>query len=207
MTFPTTPILDTAVRANEGPPPSANWTTPAAAAGFNITSNKFAGSGVGNAAVWNPRTFGPDCEMVLQVGTLPGVGSSFSVAARCKDTGSLATIDGYTAAYTQQAGTDIVQIQRLDNGAATTLGANLSQDFTAGDSLGIRVIGSTIQAWYKSGALPWVLLGERTDTTYPLAGSLVMIGLGTTGRYSNFGGGIYAPFIPKRLLQKTYLRR
>lgn len=207
MTFPTTPILDTAVRANEGPPPSANWTTPAAASGFNITSNKFAGTGAGNVSVWNPRTFGPDCECYLTVDTLEGVSSSFSVVARAKDTGSLATIDGYAVAHNQLAGTDTIQIQVLTNGAAVTLGANFNQEVAAGDSLGIRVFGSTIEAWYKSGALAWTLLGSRTDSTYAAAGSLVMIGLGTTGRYSNFGGGIYAPFIPKRLLQKTYLRR
>src|SRR5262249_45088882 len=62
----------------------------------------------------------------------------------------------------------------------------INQELALGDTLLLRVQGSTLEAWRLSGA-SWSKLGSLTDTTYPAAG-FVGVGLrGTTARLDDFG--------------------
>jgi hypothetical protein len=77
---------------------------------------------------------------------------------------------------------------RVDGGSSTTLGATAAQTVSVGDKLGIRAIGSTIEAWYyDSSAGTWSFLFSRTDSTYSSAGYIAMESRGSA--LDDFGGG------------------
>lgn len=197
----TTPILDTFNRANEGPPPSASWTN--INAGLKVVSNLCAANASNSVDYYNVTTYGPNAEVFCEVTTKPTNGQSIGIYLRLKDVGSVVTVDGYVLFVFVAAGTDSMLIQRVDNGVATTLGATISQETTAGDKILLRIIGTTLFLERNES-----LNTTRTDSTYTAAGYIGAAITDTTGRIDNFGGGIYAPFPPlKRLQQKTYLRR
>jgi hypothetical protein len=142
------------------------------------------------SAWWNASQFGPDLEASVSIPVLPGVGNAVRVYARLQSPGS-AAVDGYEVRFQQQSGTDQVFIDRIDNGAITSL-ASLSQEFVAGDRLKIRVVGSTIEAWrYSAGS--WVKLGQASDSTYASAGFVGVALRGTSGRLDDYSAGAAGP--------------
>jgi hypothetical protein len=62
----------------------------------------------------------------------------------------------------------------------------MSQELAVGDVLLLRVTGSTLEAWLRSGIV-WSRLGSVVDSTYSGAG-YVGVGIrGKTGRLDDFG--------------------
>lgn len=189
MPFPTTPILDSFTRADEGPPPSASWSN--TFNGLKVVSNECAGNAVGqNISFWNASTPGGGCEAYATIRAKPANTNGMGICARLKDTGAIGTLDGYLITALTAVVADTIRIDRLDNGVATTLGSTISQEFSVGDKIGIRCVGSNIQAWYFNGT-SWSLLGTRVDTTYPDAGRIGLIIQNILGRWDDFGGGNY----------------
>jgi hypothetical protein len=85
----------------------------------------------------------------------------------------------------QLAGTDQVLLDRLDGGTAVNRLA-VARELAVGDTILLRVKGSTLEAWLKRGTT-WSLLGSIADSTYA-AGGRVGIGIrGKTGRLDDFG--------------------
>lgn len=185
-----TSVLDDFNRANEGPPPSANWSN--INAGLKVISNVCGANAANSISYWNAAQYGPDCEVYGTITTRTGNGQSFGFNLRCKDM-TLAGLDGYQLLCLQQAGTDIFRIQRLDNSVATVLGADVSQEFAANDKVLLRAVGSTLTFERNDAEVT-----TRTDTTYPLAGYLAAALTNTTGRFDNFGGGSLFPMVASR---------
>ncbi len=185
--FPTTPILDTFVRANEGPPPSANWTNQVenVAGGMIVVSNQLAGNSDAGSAWWSAASFGPNSECYL---TFPVTGSSVRLYLRLQTPGS-AAVDGYM--LFQNAGT-VVQLYRLDNNSLTLLTQVTVPSFVDGDAYGMRMRGTTLSAWRRaSGSAQFRWLTAVDDAGYAGAGNVgVQFNNGTT-RGSNFGGGTF----------------
>lgn len=183
MAFPTTGILDTFDRANEGPPPSASWTGGFGAGQTNlmkVISNQ-AGETDGPAnAYWNPSTFGPDSEVYS---TLPIVFfATVYLFARIINLGA-GTLDGYTAYWEPNT----AYFVRWDNDVLTILGANESVTLAINDKFGFEIVGSTLSIYKNTGS--WALVNTRSDPTYSSAGN---IGMGTDTpqtRFDDFGGG------------------
>jgi hypothetical protein len=187
MSFPTTSILDDFNRTAEGPPPSANWTLV-----FGVGSKTdgtclvrgSTGSGNDNGSYWNVETFGPDTEVFATVTTKTGFCDLLVRLANVPG----ATTDGYSVAI--NSSTNLVRHFRIDNAVFTLLGANESQTITNGDSWGYKMIGSTMQAYYKVGAGPWLAIGSgRSDSTYSAAGYIGLTMESSSAQYDNFGGG------------------
>jgi microcystin-dependent protein len=133
---------------------------------------------------------GPDVAAYVTLAVKP-TGSNFwaGVAARIQDAEALATYDGYFVAVFHSSGTDTLSFFRVTNNSGTILGSSISQEFSAGDRLGIRIVGNTIEAWRYNGG-NWTLLGSREDSTYQDAGKIgVLLGPQTTIRVDDFGGG------------------
>ena len=128
--------------------------------------------------------------------TLPGTANSVRLYVRIQQPGSTAA-DGYELRTIQQAGTDQVLLERVDNGTLVTR-LTINQELAAGDTLLLRAKGTTIEAWRNDGS-SWSRLGLVTDSTYG-AGGYTGIGLrGTTGRLEDFGArtmGTPAPTAP-----------
>ena len=188
MGFPSlTTLIDNFNRT--GPGIGSNWTIPTGASAIQITSNQCSAAATTALGLWNPATFGADTDAYMTVSTLPVSGQGASVMARCKDISSGGTIDGYFVTY--QHGTGIL-VRRLDNGSATTLASD-STTLVAGQKLGIRCIGSSIQAWYTVSGT-WTAGPSATDSTYSAAGNIGIFLSGTTSRVDDFSGGTYVPF-------------
>jgi len=186
MPFGGTAVLDNFNRANEGPPPSADWTN--LLNGLKVVSNQCKGNA---AAAHNVSLFetvhGADCEAYIEIVTKGGTNDLVDVYARGTTLVGAST-DGYMVRLNPQGGTDIVGIYRVTHGVETLLGATVGQEFSNGDSLGIECIGSTIKAWRKSGGT-WTELVSRTDSTYGAGGYAGLGVFGTTAVVDGFGGG------------------
>lgn len=195
--FPTTQLLDDFNRANESPL-AGNWSTPITAVGFGaqarLTSNAIITHNTPPAnvgAYWDIATFGPDCEAWMRCAADLNSGESWYVYARIKDEATT-NYDAYQVSL-NFAGT--LAITRRDNGAGTLLSSS-TVTATVGDYIGIRCIGSLIEAWHKPVSTgEWVRVTTAEDNTYPAAG---YIGFGmltndTTTILDDFGGGTYVP--------------
>lgn len=200
MPFPTTPILDDFNRADGVPSfTGGGWTNQIEGANsgtLTINTNQLAvstnGVGESSSAWYSASTYGPDCQVYCTVPVQPGNGNPMELYARVQSPGSAAQ-DGYGVYLWQDAGTDFFDVARTDNGVRTVLGATIPQEYAAGDSFGMSVIGSTIEVWYRSGAGAWTSKGTRTDSTYSTSG---YFGVGMwfgTGRVDDFGGGTIVP--------------
>lgn len=186
--FPNTSVLDTATRANEGPPPSANWTLCpwTSFVGLKISSNTivqntFAGND--GCAYWNPGQFGPDSEVYTTVNNFTGTDAYLVLGARISTSGN-----GYKMDWQAP---NTWRIFSMTAGVRTQLGSNFTQTITAGDSIGFRVMGTTQSIWYKPSGGAWTMVGSTTDTTYTSSGYLMleMWQSSTVAGYTNLGGG------------------
>jgi hypothetical protein len=196
MAFPTTSVLDnfTGTNGTDLPVYSANWqATPTGGSALEIQDNAATGTSAGgnNSNSW-VTDYGPDCEVYVTINTKPADGNVILLFARGLQTTSLLTVDGYVLRFVQNAGTDTFVIQRITNGAATSLSSTFNQEVTNGDSIGLEIVGNTLTAYYKSGGGAWTSLGSTTDSTYTGAGKLGILTSSTGVRLDDFGGGTYA---------------
>lgn len=211
MAFPTTSILDTFDRANEGPPPSANWSSAIGAlgGGFKVVSNACAVDGLGVAGAasdyWNVSTFPANCEAYFTITTLPTDTNSVQLFARGQQLGDL-TADAYSVAIERDDTLgDTVAIVRLDNATGTVLGTPVSVTFQVGDSIGIELVGSSIRSKYKPVGGSWSQLDSQTDGTYTGTGYIGIIADNTAVVINDFGGGaiVYNASLSKQTVRIT----
>ena len=183
------PIVDNFDRPNENPLlDGLRWTNGvigSGESGLYIPNNWFACSRSTTCTAWrNSAQYGPDSESWARIATLPGTANSVRLYVRIQQPGSAAA-DGYELRTIQQAGTDQVLLERVDNGTLVTR-LTINQELAAGDTLLLRAKGTTIEAWRNDGT-SWARLGVVNDSTYS-AGGYTGIGLrGTTGRLEDFG--------------------
>jgi hypothetical protein len=183
MPFPSTPLLDDFNRANGAL--GASWASPAF--GDNqtlaITGNQVScGSGAGGGCYLTQ--FVADQECWVTIPTLPTAGNWVILDVRCN------TYGGFTSNYQMQwiASTGAALI-RLQNPNATTL-TSWTQVLSAGDSIGLQVIGTTLTAWYKAAAAGvFSQLASTSNSVLNYAGYIGMEIEDTTARLDNFGGG------------------
>ncbi len=188
MTFPTTASLDNFNRA-DATTLGSSWTD--IVNGWSISASQAApeNNGNDNDSLWSASTFGSDCEVYTEIPTLPTENNRVVNLWIRATTLVEATRDGYVGYYQfVSAGTDINRMYRADNNSFTQLGADVNQDFSAGDSLGVEAIVSDI-ALYRKNAGTWAKLMTRNDATYTSAGYIGIRGNNTGTRLDNFSGG------------------
>jgi hypothetical protein len=182
--FPTTSILDTFTGSDETPI-ATNWTAPLTPTDNSARriSNQFtpAVAGGWSGAYYDLATYGPDSECYV---TLATVGTA-TVWVRTQAPGT-SGVDGYNVLYS--SATFRLSIIRVDNAVATNLENPIISALSAGDAIGIRAIGSTIQSWVRRSGV-WELVSSVTDTTYAGAGALASETEGTVARLDDFSGG------------------
>lgn len=196
--FPSAPILDDFNRANEGPPPSANWTNGIAEGfgfsfGHRVLDNELQNATEGVAQnYWNVETFGPDCEAYITAVNTADAPSTWLVG-RLVDPG-LSTCTGYAVqVVSSNAGDDrLYFIYRIDDGLLTSI-ASTSETGVGpadGDKYGIRIIGDIIYLWGDTGD-SWEIKLSVSDSTYSSAGFIGIVTEAATlsPRWDDFGGG------------------
>jgi hypothetical protein len=182
--FPTTPILDDFNRANEGPPPSANWGT-IVGTGHKVLSNQMVpDSNANHTSWWTAQTFGPDIEVYLTVVTKSGNG--FNVDIGWID----ASVNGYEVIIKSEAGVDTLTTYRLDAGVGTQLGI-VGREITNGDRYGFRSLSGVHTVLVSpNGSAMWYELASYTDTTHSVTTArLIVATKDGTAVCDNFGGG------------------
>lgn len=188
--FPTNPVLDTFDRANENPLANGNWLGPVVTTDstMKILTNVAASAGTFSESYWNTRIFGPKEETYVIMSTKSANGGASFVQLRLV-TPNTSGASGYEFDAAPVAGTDTAYILRMDNATFTQIGSTFTQEWAAGDSLGLEAIGNTITAYRKPAAGSWGSVTSATDTTYPNAG-YISIGVNdATARLNDFGGG------------------
>ena len=187
MSFPTTSVLDDFNRADSSTL-GANYAADPYNFGHSscqILSNQVAKNVTDGSNYWSAATFGPDSESYIDLPTLPTVETVLGVRLLSPATTG---VDGYL--LLESIGSpDGWSIFRVDNGGLTQLGATVSQDISAGDSIGLEVIGSTLKG-YRKNAGTWAEIISRTDSTYTSAGNISSTYcVDASIRADNFGGG------------------
>lgn len=211
MPFPTTSILDTFNRADEGPPPSSSWDYPIASFvpnGLSVISNTV-GRTPNNfgGAYWSASTFGPDSEIYGTITTMVGSDTiDFSLCLRIQSPGSGgsggAGMDGYLVSFIRNTPNYQLQFYRIDNAVFTQLGSTQTPgNLSVNDKIGVQMIGNSMQAYLDSGS-GWATYGTaETDpgSTYSGAGYVGVIIADPTGRMDDVGGGtMVASVFPAR---------
>lgn len=194
MAFPTTGILDDFNRANEGPPPSASWSSSGytAASQASVVSNEVKFATFAGGGAWG-TTFGPDSEGYMTLGaTLMSNNIPFLIMVRGKEIGA-ATIDCYQARLDRIDANPgfLMRINRIDNNVSTTLGASdndTAGTIASGMKIGLEVVGSTLTTYFnRSGT--WTSVSSRSDSTYADAGYVLMTCTEAAASFDDFGGG------------------
>lgn len=203
MAFPVSAVLDNFNRADGAL--GANWggkLFSGNSGGCTVVSNRAQCTG-SQSDYWSAATFGPDCEVHATFPNLFNFGP-VGLFLRVSSPGT-ASFTGYEV-YAYPIGA-LIQVYRIDNGSYVQLGSDISQSLSDGDSVGMEMIGDTIQVYYKSGAGAWSAVGPTfTDSTYTGAGYLGMEGDGGGSlSIENFGGGVIAsgPTVHERAVSFT----
>lgn len=182
MGFPTVPIVDDFNRADEGPPPSSNWT--ALVNGFTVASNQMAVDvgGSDNITGWNVTTFTNVDTFIF----LPTVDGTWAIGLI-----NTATVDGYLFRYD---GAGDIFLERVDSGVPGATLATTSHTPANGNGYGYRRINNSHSGWlYTGGAWQSTpLLDGGSDSTHSGALTAVVIASSSAWRGDDFGVGVPA---------------
>jgi hypothetical protein len=180
-------LLDDFNRANTNLN-SGNWAQAQADDNpMRIVSNQVEGQGAGyNGSIWDNDLGSPDQEVAIDIVVKPSQGDYIALYLRCSDPSSSQT--GYFVSMVTQGGTDTVSVDRFTGFSFTGIGADYSQEFSAGDKLGASIVGTTISV-YRHNGTSWSLLFTRTDSTYSTGNYIGISNEDGTGEYDNFYGG------------------
>lgn len=186
LAFPATGILDNFNRANGAL--GANWGGNLFAGDNNlvIDSNQ-AKPGAEPANNGWATQFGPDCEVYVDITTYS---SHTNIVARWSVLGG--SPSGYMVAA--HGDVSLIKVYRFTGGSFTEL-ITFAQVVESGDSLGMRVSGSTIYVYYKdvSVSSDWYAVGQVIDATHSGAGYIGLYQVHPTTFTDNFGGGTFPP--------------
>lgn len=196
---PSPTVLDTFVRANTGPPPSASWTGATRTGEVNnlrVLSNVLDDSvhtaGFTGSAHWNAATFGPDVAVTIVVPTRVNSGQ-FAIRARIVNP-TLSTVSFIEARvfFGSGAAQDTTSLFRF--GQTSTVwncGGLTSRTFANGDTFMLLCRGRSITFWRKPSGGAWVMEAAAYDTYTPTIGytGVAIFEQGATQTLGAFGAG------------------
>lgn len=190
--FPSAPIIDTGIRANESPWSNGGKISGPTYAGddvWQIVSNQIVGTtGVFPDGYYNAATF-VDSEAYATI-TTGSATATPTLMLRLQGAGGTPTA-GYYSIF--EVGDTFVGI--FDAVTFAQYGPNgvLPQALAAGDSIGMRMVGSVITMWWKPAGGVWQLVMTVSDSTYTAAGNIGILNNanGIPFTFNNFGGGLF----------------
>jgi RHS repeat-associated protein len=127
-----------------------------------------------------------DAEVHARIANVPNNNQWFHLYLHLQEAGA-AGVDGYRASWFHWISTDGLYIQKLVDGAATTIAGPLALDPASGDTLLLRRFGLLLELWRRHAGV-WTKLLSTIDGSYTSG----RLGLGMDdddGRWDDFGGG------------------
>ena len=109
--------------------------------------------------------YGPDAEVWARIGVLPGDKQPHPPARHACSASAPRPTTATCCARTSSPERTRSALERIDNGAFVNR-LTLNQELAVGDTLLLRVKGSTLEAWRNDGARPGRGSVSSTDTTY-----------------------------------------
>jgi hypothetical protein len=191
-------IQDTFNRADQGPPPSSGWTTPTGVAGCVVKDLQLAPDpteGGNGRCVWNTQ-LGPDCGAEVTIPTRPDTNSNHTISLYVRAVDQSGNPSGYSVRAFRNPQTGDHYIYLYEGNASLGF---FNVDWQSGDAIGVRAIGSDIEALYKPAAGSWATVISASGYDYWEAGySFIYIDTADVGtRLDDFGfqvvSGISAP--------------
>lgn len=184
-------LLDDFNRANEDPlSKSGAWSSLMATTTMEITSNQAAQLDVattGFSAWFTP--FAADQACAITIATLPVDTDDFvflGVRTAIGPTSGNST--GYGARFYPAAASSQFQLVTFTSGTFANLGT-ANGTISAGDSVGLAVIGDRLEAWHKPSAGAWTPILGVTDETFRQPGCVAFGVRDNEARLDNFYGG------------------
>jgi hypothetical protein len=138
-----------------------------------------------SSATWI-APFGADQEAYLSVPTLPRTGNFLQVAVRVS-TQATAGVSCYFVRVIPSTG--VWELRRKVNGGTSVVMTSAVAGFSAGDSMGLKVVGSTLTAYRKPALGDWTSVVSVTDSVITKSGYVTFTLGDTTARGGAFGGG------------------
>lgn len=191
MAFPTTPVLD---NFNTGASQNLTARTGWGATVIGAAPGQYATDGVPTKALttaiqagnfWNIST--ADCEVYFTLVTWTPATDVMRCCGRITVTGASPT---YYCLELAKAATTDFSIAKVVAGTRTTLSSNVPTTVVNGDSIGLSISGSSLAAFYKSGAGAWNQIVTVTDSSITAAGAIGVFNPPAVVRsIDNFGGG------------------
>jgi pectate lyase len=175
--------LDDFNRANQGPPPSSNWTSGLIPGqlGLKVLDNTLVVDTTSTSSIWwNASTFPADAEVsVLFADATTSAFRHLRLFLRVTQPGVAGQTTGYFCQAEPDPGgvTGGVYLRRIDSGAATApLAQRLDIPWATGDQAKCSMVGSQLcVSRMASGSGVWTELLCLTDTTYATGG---VVGVG-----------------------------
>lgn len=184
MSFPTTGILDTFVRANGAL--GSNWQSPVSVDSQTLTiaSNavQATSSGAG-MATWKASAFSTKIEAYAKISVLPGSGNYVGVSIL--DDPAVPS-NAYVLEVTQPSSW---ALYTYASGAVTATYTG-TQTLSAGDWIGLYATHGSQIAYYSHDGVTWTPIITSTDTALTVGSWYSAMEIArATGRISQFGGG------------------
>lgn len=195
MAFPTTTVLDDGTGADFDPL-SAAWTTPMFSAGentFEHFQNSLAPSASPASAFWD-ASFGPDSEVYYTCTMFQHIGNIRLFLRLTGGGGAAGSASFYRflldiTSGDENGGTFDLYLHSYVTGAPTELAAEIGVTMTAGDSIGLEAIGTTITGYHKPAAGSWASVIQAVDSTITGSGNIGIYSDSSAARFNDFGGG------------------
>lgn len=192
--FPTTSVIDDCNRTEDPLSQGGAWTNRISSLDNDVRGNGTgcvlgtAGGAFGSA--FRTVASGADAESFLTITTLPATGEVVEVWVRIAD-GATATPDGYFLDVAKTAGSATWTLWKSVDGAQTDLTAAspVTQAISAGDSIGIEVIGDNIKGYLKTGGSWSLIISTTGGSAVTAAGSIGFVVQQTTAVVDDIGGG------------------
>jgi len=193
--FPTVSVVDNCNRTESPINNSGLWDT--TKAGFGGSDGKLKTNGtvaLGDGsqsfeASFSAASYGPDTECYCDVPALAASGSETVGFYLRTANGGTASATGYEVEFDNAATLNIKVWKATNSTTFQQLGSSQTQTISANDSLGARIVGNTIEVWYKASGGSWTMIYSVTDSTYTAAGPIAVETQGTTANFDNFGFG------------------
>lgn len=183
----TNEVKDNFNRANEGPPPSAIWTTGVlgGAAGLRVVGNELVADAANGSGYLNNANYGPDTGVYVTRRNAPSAGQGIKLYARLTPG---ASANGYELHVREQAASVEFIFGKYVSGTYSQIGSMVTSSGApaSGHKYAFLLLGNRLSALRDAGAGQGpVEVGSVTDNSHSAAGRVGVLIEGTNSSWDD----------------------